>query len=234
MIPIGATLAAARQARGLELRDAERLTCMRAKYLTALEDDRFDDLPGRTYTRAFLRTYSSALGLDSDKLLAAFDEQVPGADEDATLVPFPAPRRPLRLHYVGPAAAAAVVAAILLWSAWSQSPPAPPAMVAQPPAAAAAVTPAHQVLGAAVVRRSPVVVAAVVVRAVNGPCWLEARRGSSAGPLLARRTLVAGESVRLTAPRVWLRLGAPWNAVVRRGAHVLRGLSATRPQDVSL
>ena len=57
MFEIGASLAAARRARGLGMRDAERLTCMRSKYLTALEEGRFDELPGRTYARAFLRTY---------------------------------------------------------------------------------------------------------------------------------------------------------------------------------
>lgn len=209
---------------------------MRAKYLTALEDDRFDDLPGRTYTRAFLRTYSSALGLDSEKLLAAFDEQVPAVEEEPSLVPFQPPHRTLHLHYVAPAVAAAAVAAILLWSAWSQSPSAPPAVQAQPPAAAAAVAPTHHVLGAVVVRRRVVTrtPSFVVVRAVSGPCWIEARRGSSGGPLLDRGLLATGESVRLTAPLVWLRLGAPWNAVVRRGSHVLRGLSTTAPQDVAL
>ena len=210
---------------------------MRAKYLVALEDDRFDDLPGRTYTRAFLRTYSSALGLDSDKLLAAFEDQVPDAEEDAPLVPFPSPSRSLHLHYVAPAIAAAAVAAILLWSAWSQSPSAPPAVEVQPPLAAAAVPPMHHVLGAAVVHRAAAVAQApsfVLVRAVDGPCWIEARRGDATGALLVRRMLVPGESVRLAAPRVWLRLGAPWNAVVRRGAHVLHGLSTTAPQDVAL
>jgi hypothetical protein len=73
----------------------------------------------------------------------------------------------------------------------------------------------------------------VVVRAVRGPCWIEARRGSSTGALLARRTLGQGESVTFSAPLVWLRLGAPWNAVVRRGAHTLRLPNTVRPVNVA-
>jgi hypothetical protein len=76
--------------------------------------------------------------------------------------------------------------------------------------------------------------AAVVVRAVRGSCWIEAHRGTSSGPLLARRTLTEGETITFRASRVWLRLGAPWNVVARRGAHVAHGLSATGPSDVLL
>ena len=77
--PIGATLAAAREARGLGLSEAEELTCMRSRYLAALEREDYAKLPGRAYTRAFLRTYANALGLDADKVVAKFEEQEPVA-----------------------------------------------------------------------------------------------------------------------------------------------------------
>jgi hypothetical protein len=73
----------------------------------------------------------------------------------------------------------------------------------------------------------------LVVRAARGPCWIEARRGSSTGALLTERTLAQGESATFAAPRVWLRLGAPWNAVVRRGTHTLQLPSSARPVDVA-
>src|SRR3954451_18420741 len=83
MFEIGASLAAARRARGLGLRDAERITCMRVRYLSALEEERFDALPGRTYARAFLRTYATALGWRADRFVAEFDahEREPEEDE---------------------------------------------------------------------------------------------------------------------------------------------------------
>ena len=49
----------------------------------------------------------------------------------------------------------------------------------------------------------------------------------------ARRTLAEGELASFNAPRVWLRLGAPWNAVVRRGTHTLRLPTAARPVNVA-
>lgn len=230
MFDIGASLAAARRARGLGVREAERLTCMRAKYLTALEEDRFDELPGRTYARAFLRTYASALGLRADEFVAEFDAQHPEPEEDEFVAL--RPPRPRRLPFTVPALAAVGVVAILGWSAWtSDKTPKPTVSPPAPAAAAAAVKPRgrpHFVVAAAP-RRARV----VVVRAVRGPCWIEARRGTSIGPLLARRTLAQGESATFAVPRVWLRLGAPWNAVVRRGAHVLHLPAVQRPVNVA-
>jgi len=61
---LGSSLADARLAKGLELRDAERETRIRARYLAALEDEDFDLLPGDAWGVVFLRTYASFLGLD--------------------------------------------------------------------------------------------------------------------------------------------------------------------------
>jgi transcriptional regulator with XRE-family HTH domain len=229
MFEIGASLAAARRARGLDLHAAEQLTCMRARYLTALEEDRFEELPGRTYARAFLRTYAVALGLQADRFVAEFDAQQP-VPEDDEIVPEFRPRQPLRVPASVPVLAALVVAALLAWSAWTgdrtlNPPVRPPAA----PAASAAVKAQVKT-----VITHPARSAAVVVRAVGGPCWIEAHRGDRYGPLLARRTLARGETVTFTASRVWLRLGAPWNVVASRGMHVAHGLSSTAPSNVTL
>jgi transcriptional regulator with XRE-family HTH domain len=230
MFEIGASLAAARRARGLGLRDAERLTCMRAKYLTALEEDRFDELPGRTYTRAFLRTYAAALGLRADEFVAEFDAQNPEPEEAEIVVV--RPRRRVHLPFTIPALAAIAVVAILGWSAWTGDNSLNPTVTPPAPAVAAAAAVKPRV-------RPQVVVAAprpartVVVRAVRGPCWVEARRGTATGALLAQRTLARGESATFAAPRVWLRLGAPWNVVVQRGMHTLRLPSVARPVNVA-
>jgi cytoskeletal protein RodZ len=65
-IALGSSLAAARLALGLELRDVERDTRIRARYLAALEEEEFDALPGEAYAAAFLRTYAGYLELDAD------------------------------------------------------------------------------------------------------------------------------------------------------------------------
>jgi cytoskeletal protein RodZ len=77
LLGIGERLRNAREAKGLSLRAVADLTRIRAIYLQALEEERFDQLPGAVYARGFLRTYADALGLDADRLLDAY----PGALE---------------------------------------------------------------------------------------------------------------------------------------------------------
>ena len=77
LLGIGERLRNAREAKGLSLRAVADLTRIRAVYLQALEDERFDQLPGAVYARGFLRTYADALGLDADRLMDAY----PGAFE---------------------------------------------------------------------------------------------------------------------------------------------------------
>jgi cytoskeleton protein RodZ len=69
---VGNKLRNARTRRKLSLQDAEEATKIRARYLQALEDEDWDQLPGDTYARAFIRTYGALLGLDGDRLA---DEQ---------------------------------------------------------------------------------------------------------------------------------------------------------------
>jgi cytoskeleton protein RodZ len=228
MIEIGASLAAARRARGLDLRAAERLTCMRGRYLLALEEERFDQLPGRTYARAFLRSYAAALGLEADRFVAEFDEQVP--PEDVAEIVAPPPRRARRRSLRTPLvlAAAAALVGIVFWSGWNRSSTLPTA-VATPkknvPATAASVRPLHPVA-------KPKVDPALLVIRARGACWVQLRRGDANGPVLAERTLQAGDVVRVTLARVWLRLGAPWNVTVHRGAALVRNLPRSVPVDL--
>lgn len=69
---VGNKLRDARTRRKLSLQDAEEATKIRARYLQALESEDWDQLPGDTYARAFIRTYGALLGLDGDRLA---DEQ---------------------------------------------------------------------------------------------------------------------------------------------------------------
>ena len=90
-LALGSSLASARLARGLDLRDAERETCIRARYLTALEDENFDALPGDAYATHFLRSYASFLGLDADAYVGELRRRrgaaLPSAGRVITRVP---------------------------------------------------------------------------------------------------------------------------------------------------
>lgn len=55
------------------IKDVERATRIRGKYLQAIEEENFGILPGRAYTIAFIRSYASFLGLDSDPLVKEFE-----------------------------------------------------------------------------------------------------------------------------------------------------------------
>jgi cytoskeleton protein RodZ len=61
---IGASLRFSREKRGLTAEDVHRSLRIRARYLRALEEERWELLPGDAYTRGFLRTYAEFLGLN--------------------------------------------------------------------------------------------------------------------------------------------------------------------------
>jgi Helix-turn-helix domain/Aminoacyl-tRNA editing domain len=66
---IGSSLREARMRESLELADVERATRIRARYLMALEEERFDIFPGTAYAKGFLRTYADHLGLDAQRFV---------------------------------------------------------------------------------------------------------------------------------------------------------------------
>lgn len=65
---VGTKLRKARSRRKLSLADVEAATKIRGRYLQAIENDEWDQLPGDTYARAFVRTYGRFLGLDGERL----------------------------------------------------------------------------------------------------------------------------------------------------------------------
>ena len=69
---VAAELSQARRSRRIDLHDAARELCIRFEHLEALEERRFEDLPGRAYALGFLRSYATYLGLDADHLVARF------------------------------------------------------------------------------------------------------------------------------------------------------------------
>ncbi len=75
MADIGSQLRTAREARGLTLEQAYKLTRIKAVYLEALEANRVNALPGIVQARGFLRTYANFLGLDGEALASALDAE---------------------------------------------------------------------------------------------------------------------------------------------------------------
>jgi cytoskeleton protein RodZ len=65
---VGNKLREARRRRRLSLQEVEEATKIRPRYLRAIESEEWDQLPGDTYGRAFIRTYGAFLGLDGERL----------------------------------------------------------------------------------------------------------------------------------------------------------------------
>lgn len=73
---VGTILREARNRRKVELSEIEAATKIRFRYLRAIEDEEWDVLPGGAYTRGFIRTYASFLGLDGDRLVSDYRQSV--------------------------------------------------------------------------------------------------------------------------------------------------------------
>ena len=69
---VGRLLRDQREARGLSITDIEKRLRIRKSYVEALENGRFDQLPGAAYIPAFLRAYAAFVGLDPEKVLTAY------------------------------------------------------------------------------------------------------------------------------------------------------------------
>lgn len=78
-IEIGKKLQKARQAKGYTLDDLQQITKIQKRYLIAIEDEKFDELPGDFYVRAFIKQYADTVGLDGKELLREYDDDLPEA-----------------------------------------------------------------------------------------------------------------------------------------------------------
>jgi cytoskeletal protein RodZ len=74
--PVGETLQQARERKGVDLYRAERDTKIRLRYLSALEDGDYAELPAPVYTKGFLRNYAIYLGLEPDEILDRWRDEM--------------------------------------------------------------------------------------------------------------------------------------------------------------
>ncbi len=78
---VGQDLRTARQRKGEDLATVSRCLKIRKDHLNALEEGKFDLLPGRTYAVGFVRTYARYLGLETDVLVERYKAEVAGLGE---------------------------------------------------------------------------------------------------------------------------------------------------------
>jgi hypothetical protein len=222
MFEIGSSLREARTRQQLELSQAERDTRIRARYLGALEDERFELLPGAAYAKGFLRTYADYLGLDAQRFIDEYSTRF--APEEQPTAPPPVRIRRRRLAPTPWLLAAGLLAAasigLVAWRLSSSGHGSVSPRPAQTHAAPVA-PPATQTLTqhAKAVR--------LALHASRGPCWLSVHIGSATGARLFERTLQPGETARFESTRLWIRIGAPWNLDATLNGKTVRLPAAT-------
>jgi hypothetical protein len=222
---IGSSLRDARTRRGLELSQIERDTRIRPRYLQALEDERFDLLPGEAYAKGFLRTYANFLGLEGERFVDEYNSRFPVSEEPPNVKLARVKRRRSLFDVRYAAIPFAVLLGLIGWqlarggggghhhaAKATTSIPATRASAAPPPPAPPRTT---------VPTPGP---ARLVLAATRGPCWLSVRLGSQTGRVVYEGMLDSGRTAHFIGKRLWIRIGAPWNLLA-----TLNGKPVTLP-----
>lgn len=116
----GAILRMAREEKGWSYEEVEDAIKIRVRYLSALENEEYNVLPGATYTRGFLRTYAKHLGLDPQEIIDKFNMSFAKEAQPAMTTPLaPIPQkqvwfRPLVIAVMAILAIIIVVVVIML------------------------------------------------------------------------------------------------------------------------
>jgi cytoskeletal protein RodZ len=77
---VGALLRQARQGFGRDVGQIGAALRIRASHLQAIEDGRYQELPGGAYAIGFIRTYAEYLGLDGPEMVRRFKQEIDGQE----------------------------------------------------------------------------------------------------------------------------------------------------------
>jgi len=231
MFEIGGSLREARLKRGLTPADVQKAIRIRDRYLQALEEERWELLPGDAYVKGFLRTYADYLGLDGNLYVEEYNSRFAHPDE-VQLVPqrFERTRTPFAgVGFLRPLVAVsvivAIVAAVAAWQLSTSSsskhgtPPSTPTTTAHHRHTTPKKKTHKKHTSTALPNRA-------VVVAARGSSWLWIRSGSATGPTVYQGTLLQGKTlpVSLAKGPVWIRIGDPTSIDVRLGGKLVHGL----------
>ena len=73
----GEDLRRARESRGISLEEVSEATRISVRLLEAIEQERFDRLPGGVFRTSFVRQYAQAAGLNEEQIVAEFERLSP-------------------------------------------------------------------------------------------------------------------------------------------------------------
>jgi hypothetical protein len=201
---IGNSLREARTRRSLDLNQAELVTKIRAKYLRALEEEHFEQLPSPTYVKGFLRTYADFLGLDGQLYVDEYNSRfVAGQDPDrprrSSVRPERRTRR-LELGIVAVVVAVVVLVSLVVAAAWHSS-----------GSGRTPTTPAKQPAHAAKKSSTPRAVPYLQIQGIGGSSYVLVHRNGPTGRLLFQGTIEQGRTEPFDGKRFWVSVSSPEN-----------------------
>lgn len=230
MFEIGTTLREARVRRNLTLQQVEEDTKIRVKYVQAMENEDWDLMPGVTYVKGFLRTYSTYLGLDPEVIVGEFRSRgmVPSQEyqepfSGSSVIGKPRSHRGRNTIVIVAVLCLAALAAIyvvglLNGDKGAEQPTEPGALGLTSPSPSASKTPTPDATKAVMPAWQKNL---VKLEAKGGDCWMEVRRDGSTGTVLYSGTLKDGDKKKWKGKVIWMNLGAPANMRLNvQGKHV--------------
>jgi cytoskeleton protein RodZ len=203
MFEIGSSLREARMRQGLDFPQIEAATKIRGKYLRALEEEHFAQLPAQTYVKGFLRTYAEYLGLDGQLYVDEFNSRYVVGEEEPPIRAHRTVRTRQRRRLQSSVLVAALVGIALVTAlviaAWKSGSPEGQHVVGLAPTP---VTRKHKPRP-----NGPASITLIAKRDV----LLTVRKSAPTGKVLFNDTLPAGKAKHFTTKRLWLQVGTPEN-----------------------
>jgi hypothetical protein len=217
---IGATLREARVRKRLTLQQVEEDTKIRTKYLQAMEDEDFGQLPGSAYAKGFLHSYAAYLGLDTQIVLDEFNSRHGEQAPDPLAGPS-ALRRPPRSRRRSGLVFFAVVAVLVLASIYllglrgNGADEAPPKVV--PSVLSPSASPSVAVASPSPSPSPRPALSNVVIEVTGASCYFEVFEGSLDSQALFADTLVQGQTESFeTKKKLFIRVGGDPAALALR------------------
>ncbi|WP_445506575.1 helix-turn-helix domain-containing protein [Niallia sp. 03190] len=82
MSELGNRLKEARLAKGFSLEELQEVTKIQIRYLVGIEEGNYSMMPGKFYTRAFIKQYAEAVDLSPEEIFEEFKGEVPSSIND--------------------------------------------------------------------------------------------------------------------------------------------------------
>jgi len=234
---IGNTLREARVRRSITLQQVEEDTKIRVKYVQAMENEDFDVMPGATFVKGFLRTYSEYLSLDPEVMLDEYRSR--GRTTGEIQEPFGgvsmlgAPRGHRGRNTV---VFVAVICILVLGVIWmlgrgGDTPPStkPGALGITSPSP----SPSPSASESAKPQKTakPVVKGELRISAPHAESWLEVRKDGSTGAVLYSGVVKKGRTRVFVGDVLWLRLGNPSAVRLRVEGRKIAPSDSVNPVD---